>query len=254
MLGPFDLRQRLPDPRTRGGRVAALIGGVNIASPIIGENVVFVPVLALGCYQAGELLYGPLAGLLAVLFVLGSPLLISTFHVFLLDAPLTAAVAIALWLVLASEDFSRPGISAAAGLAVGLGVNVQGGVRPVPRGTRARRSGARRLAQLARLCDLRIGSARRRVAVVHRALLRARGNARTCELRRRHASGQHPGEVLHHESALVLLERPELAVAPASVRAGGHRLLLDARLGRAQPARAVPLDWSSSRAALAHGS
>jgi hypothetical protein len=125
VLGPFTYDNIYPILVHVVGAVAALIGGVNIASPIIGENVVFVPVLALGCYQAGKLLYGPLAGLLAVLFVLGSPLLISTFHVFLLDAPLTAAVAIALWLVLASEDFSRPGISAAAGLAVGLGVNVK---------------------------------------------------------------------------------------------------------------------------------
>lgn len=125
ILGPFEFDNIYPILVHVVGALAALIGGANVAAPIVGENVVFVPVLALGCYQAGKLLYGPLAGLLAVLFVLGSPLLISTFHVFLLDAPLTAAVAVAVWLVLASEDFSRPGVSAAAGLAVGLGVNVK---------------------------------------------------------------------------------------------------------------------------------
>ncbi len=125
ILGPFKFDNIYPILGHVVGAVAALIGGANVASPIIGENVVFVPVLALGCYQAARLLYGPPAGLLAVLFVLGSPLLISTFHVFLLDAPLVAAVAVALWLLLASEDFSRPGVSAAAGLAVGLGINVK---------------------------------------------------------------------------------------------------------------------------------
>ncbi len=125
ILGPFTFNNIYPILGHMVGAIAALIGGANVASPIIGENVVFVPVLALGCYQAGKLLYGPLAGLLSVLFVLGSPLLISTFHVFLLDAPLTAAVALAMWLVLASEGFSRPGMSAAAGLAVGLGINVK---------------------------------------------------------------------------------------------------------------------------------
>jgi 4-amino-4-deoxy-L-arabinose transferase-like glycosyltransferase len=125
IFGPFTFNNLYPILGHMVGAVAALIGGANVASPIIGENVVFVPLLALGCYQTGRLLFGPLAGLLAVLFVLGSPLLSSMFHVFLLDAPLTAAVAVAVWLVLASEDFSRPGVSAAAGLAVGLGVNVK---------------------------------------------------------------------------------------------------------------------------------
>jgi 4-amino-4-deoxy-L-arabinose transferase-like glycosyltransferase len=125
VFGPFTFDNIYPIFGHVVGAVAALIGGVSVASPIIGENVVFVPLLALGCYQTGKLLYGPLAGMLAVVFVLGSPLLISMFHVFLLDAPLTALVAVSIWLVLASEDFSRLGMSAFAGLAVGLGVNLK---------------------------------------------------------------------------------------------------------------------------------
>jgi 4-amino-4-deoxy-L-arabinose transferase-like glycosyltransferase len=125
IFGPFTFDNIYPILGHMVGAVAALIGGVSVASPIIGENVVFVPLLALGCYQTGKLLYGPLAGMLAVVFVLGSPLVISMFHVFLLDAPLMALVALAVWLVLASEDFSRLGMSALAGLAVGLGVNIK---------------------------------------------------------------------------------------------------------------------------------
>ncbi len=125
LLGPFTSPSVYPILGHLVGALAAFVGGVNVAAPIVGENVVFVPLLALGCYQTGRLLFGPLAGMLAVLFVLGSPLLISMFHVFLLDAPLAAAVAVSVWLVLASEDFSRTGTSALAGLAVGLGMNVK---------------------------------------------------------------------------------------------------------------------------------
>jgi 4-amino-4-deoxy-L-arabinose transferase-like glycosyltransferase len=125
LLGPLTHTNVYPIFGHMVGAVAMLIGGVSVASPIIGENLVFVPLLALGCYQTGRLLFGRTAGMLAVVFVLGSPLLISMFHVFLLDAPLTALVAVSVWLILASEDFSRLGVAALAGLAVGLGLNMK---------------------------------------------------------------------------------------------------------------------------------
>jgi hypothetical protein len=125
LLGPFTQATVYPILGHMVGALAALVGGVNVASPIIGENVVFVPLLALGCYQTGRLVFSPLAGMLAVVFVLGSPLVISLFHVFMLDAPLTALVSVSVWLMLASEDFSRPGVAAMAGLAVGLGLNMK---------------------------------------------------------------------------------------------------------------------------------
>jgi 4-amino-4-deoxy-L-arabinose transferase-like glycosyltransferase len=125
LLGPFEQTSIYPTLVLLVGAVSALIGGVNVASPILGENLLFVPLLALGCYQIGRLLFGRLAGMLAVVFLLGSPLLISLFHVFMLDAPLTALVAVSVWLILASEDFARPGVAALAGLAVGLGFNVK---------------------------------------------------------------------------------------------------------------------------------
>ncbi len=125
LLGPFTQTSVYPIFTHLVGALATFVGGVNVASPIIGENVVFVPMLALGCYHTGRLLFGRLAGMLAVFLVLGSPLLTSMFHVFMLDAPLAAAVALAIWLVLASEDFSRIGASGIAGLACGLGLNVK---------------------------------------------------------------------------------------------------------------------------------
>lgn len=125
LFGPLDHAGVYPILAHMVGAIAMFIGGVNVAAATVGENLVFVPLLALGCYQIGRLLFGSFAGLLAVVFVLGSPLLMSMFHVFLLDAPLAALVAIAVWLILASEDFSRVGVAGAAGLAVGLGMNIK---------------------------------------------------------------------------------------------------------------------------------
>lgn len=125
LLGPLTQVSVYPPLGHLVGALAVFVGGVNVASPIIGENLVFVPLLALGCYQAGKLLFGSLAGMLAVIFALASPLLISMFHVFMLDAPLDALVAVSIWLILATEDFSRPWVAGAAGVAVGLGLNLK---------------------------------------------------------------------------------------------------------------------------------
>jgi len=104
------------------GSVGIAIGGAGVAPPIIANNLVFVPLLALGCYQVGRRAFGPTAGLLAVVFALGSPLATAQFHVFMVDAPETAMVAVSIWLIIASEEFSRVGVSALAGLTVGLGL------------------------------------------------------------------------------------------------------------------------------------
>jgi 4-amino-4-deoxy-L-arabinose transferase-like glycosyltransferase len=99
-----------------------LVGGVAVAPPIIAENLVFVTLLALGCYKVARLAFGPLAGLLAVVFALGSPLIIAQFHVFMTDAPETAMVAVSVWLIIATEGFSQLRRCAIAGVAVGCGM------------------------------------------------------------------------------------------------------------------------------------
>jgi hypothetical protein len=102
--------------------VGIYIGGLSIPSVIIAENLFFVPLLALGCYQLGRLAFGRQAGLLAVLFALSSPLLIGLFHLALLDGPQAAMAAVGVWLILATDHFKRLGVCAAAGLAVALGM------------------------------------------------------------------------------------------------------------------------------------
>jgi 4-amino-4-deoxy-L-arabinose transferase-like glycosyltransferase len=122
LLGPFNHESPYPPLAPLVGALAVFVGGVGVASPIIGENLVFVSLLTLGCYQTGRLLFGRQAGMLAAIFVLGSDLLTAQFHVFMLDAPEAAVVAVSIWLILACDDFSRVGVSGAAGLAVGFGL------------------------------------------------------------------------------------------------------------------------------------
>lgn len=121
-LGPFNYESVYPPFATMIGALAAFVGGVNVAAPIIGENLVFVSLLTLGCYQTGRLLFGPKAGMLAAIFVLGSDLLTAQFHVFMLDAPEAALVAVSVWLLLACDDFKRVDVSVAAGVAAGIGL------------------------------------------------------------------------------------------------------------------------------------
>ena len=84
-----------PGIRLIGG-VALALGGMSVAGPILAQNLVFVPLLALGVLSASDAwLGGPRAGLLAVVFALGSPLIAEQFHVFMLDAPQAALVAVA---------------------------------------------------------------------------------------------------------------------------------------------------------------
>jgi hypothetical protein len=104
------------------GVLGSLIAGFGINTGVMTLNLLFVPLLAVGCYGIGSYVYGQWAGALAVIFVLGAPLLIAQFHVFMLDASLTALVAGSVWLLLLSEQFSRTGIAALAGVVVGCGI------------------------------------------------------------------------------------------------------------------------------------
>lgn len=124
-LGPFEYVSVYPPLAHVVAAIGVWIGGVNTTAPIIADNIVFGSLLALGCYRCGRLLFGPAAGMLAVLVALGSPLLIELLHVFMLDPAMTALVSVTLWLLLASEDFRRADVSALAGLAAGAGMLVK---------------------------------------------------------------------------------------------------------------------------------
>src|ERR1700679_162877 len=103
LLGPFNFVSVYPPLAHMVGTLGALVGGVNLAAPVIANNLVFVSLLALGCYRTGRLLFGSAAGMLAAIFALGSPLLIENLHVFMLAPPMTALIAVTIWLLLASD-------------------------------------------------------------------------------------------------------------------------------------------------------
>jgi 4-amino-4-deoxy-L-arabinose transferase-like glycosyltransferase len=104
------------------GIAGAAVGGLDVESFIGAQDLVFVPALAIGCYGAGSIAYGRTAGLLAAVFALGTPMAASVFHMFLIDTSQAAMVALSVWAILASDRFSRTGIAALAGVAVGLGM------------------------------------------------------------------------------------------------------------------------------------
>ena len=104
------------------GSVGRWVGGPHVASAVLAQNVVFVSLLALGCYQTGRLLRGSAAGLLAVVFALGAPMIVGEFHEFFLDPPEAAMVAVTVGLLLASNRFEDNRYSALAGLTAGLGM------------------------------------------------------------------------------------------------------------------------------------
>ncbi|HKG01645.1 MAG TPA: glycosyltransferase family 39 protein [Conexibacter sp.] len=122
ITGPFAYRSVYPPLTSFVGGLAIFFGGRNPATPIVAQNLIYASLLAFGCYRVAQLSYGALAGLLAVVFALGSPLIAEQFHVFMLDPPEAALVAIAVWLILASERFRRVDLAAVAGLVTGLGI------------------------------------------------------------------------------------------------------------------------------------
>jgi hypothetical protein len=83
---------------------------------------VFLAVLAASTYALGRDLWSRRVGLLATVFVVTSPMLVSQFKDFMIDAPLTAMTALGLYLLVRSKEFSRRGASLALGAACGFGL------------------------------------------------------------------------------------------------------------------------------------
>jgi 4-amino-4-deoxy-L-arabinose transferase-like glycosyltransferase len=103
------------------GALGVFAGGFSAATVILTSNLVFVPLLAVSCFGVGRLVYrSDLAGLLAALFALGTPMIVSEFHEFLLDPQQAAMVAASVWAILACRRFERPGVAALAGVLSGL--------------------------------------------------------------------------------------------------------------------------------------
>jgi 4-amino-4-deoxy-L-arabinose transferase-like glycosyltransferase len=104
------------------GAVGLLIAGVHESAVILADNVFFLPLLAGGCYLAGTAAYNRRAGLLAALFALGAPMLVSEMREYYVDPGEAAMVAASVGTILASRRFERVGMSALAALMCSLGM------------------------------------------------------------------------------------------------------------------------------------
>jgi Dolichyl-phosphate-mannose-protein mannosyltransferase len=121
LTAPFTEFNMYPPLGHLVGALGVFIGGFSPASVILASNVVFVPLLAAACFGVGRMAYrSERAGLLAALFALGTPMIVSEFHEFLLDPQQAALVAASVWAILASRRFERPGVAALAGALAGL--------------------------------------------------------------------------------------------------------------------------------------
>jgi hypothetical protein len=107
------------------GALTELVGLAVHEWATIALNLLFVPILAAGCYLTGRLVFGPMAGLLAVVFALATPMTAQMFHVQMLDGPLAATVAIAFWALLACDGFRDRRRSILAGALIGLALLVK---------------------------------------------------------------------------------------------------------------------------------
>jgi hypothetical protein len=102
------------------GALGTFVGGENIKAVMLALNVVFLPALAIGCYGVGRRVAGTRAGLLAALFALGTPMIVSEAHEVYLDPLQAAMIALSVYAIIASRRFERVGVAALAGLATAL--------------------------------------------------------------------------------------------------------------------------------------
>jgi len=126
LLSPLRIYDVYPPLTHIVGALGTFVFGFNAGAVVMGQNLVFVPMLALGCYGTGRVAFGETTGVLAALFAFATPMVMALFHQSLPDASMAAMVALTVWLLLASERFSRFGVAAAAGLAAGLGMYTKG--------------------------------------------------------------------------------------------------------------------------------
>jgi 4-amino-4-deoxy-L-arabinose transferase-like glycosyltransferase len=87
-----------------------------------GVNALFLGLLLLSVYGIGRHLGGRGIGLLAAAIVSFYPILYGFSRLYLLDYPLTALTALAIWLLIESKGWRRRGLSLLCGVALGLGM------------------------------------------------------------------------------------------------------------------------------------
>lgn len=93
--------------------------GLSIRTAIL-SNSLFIFILAFSTYGIGKSLWGRRTGLLSALFILLSPMIITQFKEFQLDAPSTAMVSLALYSLIKTKEFESRKWSIIFGLVFGF--------------------------------------------------------------------------------------------------------------------------------------
>ena len=102
----------------------AVLGNESMWVAIL-SNAVWLAILALATYGIGRRLWTPRVGWLSVVFVLGAPVIVSTSKEFMLDLPLTAISALALYLLIRADGFSSRRYSLLFGVCCGFAMLVK---------------------------------------------------------------------------------------------------------------------------------
>jgi 4-amino-4-deoxy-L-arabinose transferase-like glycosyltransferase len=86
------------------------------------SNTVFLPILVFSTYEIGTLVFNRNTGLLASFIILLSPIVLEHSVIYYLDLPLTAMVALCVFIILRSDYFRNRTLSIISGLSFGLGM------------------------------------------------------------------------------------------------------------------------------------
>ena len=93
--------------------------GLSVKTAIL-SNSFLILVLGFSVYGLGSRLWGRRVGLLSAVLILCSPMLVTQFKEFQLDAPATAMVALSMYLIVRTEEFKNRDWSLALGIVLGL--------------------------------------------------------------------------------------------------------------------------------------
>lgn len=96
-----------------------LIMGESIRTAVL-TNSVFIFILAFSVYGIGNRLWGRRASILATLFILCTPMLVTQFKEYQIDAPATAMVSLVAYLLIRAKEFSNKWWSLYLGIAIGF--------------------------------------------------------------------------------------------------------------------------------------
>jgi 4-amino-4-deoxy-L-arabinose transferase-like glycosyltransferase len=89
------------------------------------SNIVWIAVLVFATYGVGRRLWNARVGWLSVAFVLAAPMVVSSSKEYMLDLPLTAMAALALYLLVRADGFANRRYSLLLGAACGAGLLVK---------------------------------------------------------------------------------------------------------------------------------